>query len=100
VELQPALVRGAGSIEFTLTMPRATPGARDLKLEKEVAEARAKEKAATQRVAAASARALVLEEHVVAIQQSQSLGYFVAERSGSDDYRRHLGLISMPGVTT
>ncbi len=32
---------------------------------------------------------------MVALEESQSLGYFVAERSRSEDYRRHLGLISM-----
>jgi hypothetical protein len=57
-------------------------------------DAKASEQAAIDRVSAASARAQDLESRVALLKESQSLGYFVAERSRSDDYRRHLGLIS------
>src|SRR5579871_849655 len=40
-------------------------------------------------------RAQDLESRVALLKESQSLGYFVAQRSGSDHYRRHLGLISL-----
>lgn len=82
-------------VDAQLAEKRAAPSEVEKRLENELAEAKASEKAAAERVSIATARAKVLEERVAAIERSQSLGYFVAERSHSDDYRRHLGLIAV-----
>lgn len=89
-----ALSEAKRRVDKQLAEKRATPTADEAEFEKKVVEARAGEKAAAECVAAATARAQNLESRVAALKQSQSLGYFIAERSTSDDYRRHLGLIS------
>lgn len=90
-----ALSKAKRKIDEQLAAKRATPSPEEQTLEKELAEAKASEKAAAERVGIVSARAKALEDRVAAMQQSQSLGYFVTERSRSDDYSRHLGLISV-----
>lgn len=82
-------------VDERIAAKRAAPTREEEKLENEVLDAKASEKAAIDRLSAASARARDLESRVALLKESQSLGYFVAQRSGSDDYRRHLGLISM-----
>lgn len=90
-----ALSRAKRRVDERLAEKRATPTDDEKRLEGEVREARVSEKAAVDRLSAASARAQDLESRVTLLKESQSLGYFIAERSRSDDYRRHLGLISM-----
>lgn len=90
-----ALSEAKRKVDARLVAKRAAPSPAEKQLENELAEAKASEKAAAERVSIASVRAKAIEDRVAAIQQSQSLGYFVAERSRSDDYRRHLGLISL-----
>jgi hypothetical protein len=89
------LSRAKRRVDERLAAKRATPSPEEEVLEKEVLDAKASEKAAIDRLSAASARAQDLESRVALLRESQSLGYFVAQRSSSDDYRRHLGLISM-----
>lgn len=83
------------SVDEKLAAKRAEPSAAEKLLEAEISGARASEQAAKERVAAATARAMDIESRVAALEEAQSLGYFVAERSKSEEYRRHLGLISM-----
>ena len=82
-------------VDERLAARRATPSDREKQLENELAEAKANEQAAAERVAFVSARAKELEDRVAAYERARSLDYFIAERSQSDDYRRHLGLISV-----
>lgn len=81
-------------VDAKLAEKRSRPSPEELKLEEELVQARASEKAAAERVALATGRAQELEARVAALIESQSLGFFVSERMRSDDYRRHLGLIS------
>lgn len=90
-----ALAAAKGKVDKQLAAKRVEPSEDERTLEAQVAAARANEKAAIERVSVASARAKELEDRVASLQQSRSLGYFVNERSRSDDYRRHLGLISV-----
>ncbi|NOV21227.1 hypothetical protein E5S70_35455 [Ensifer adhaerens] len=83
------------NVDHHLAELRSKPTEEELGLERAVTQAKANEKAAAERVAAATVRAKEIEGRVVALEESRSLGYFVAERSRSEDYRRHLGLISM-----
>lgn len=90
-----ALSKAKRKVDERLAARRLTPSAEEDELQQKITEARANEEAATGRVAAATARAQDIESRVSALEDSQSLGYFIAERSRSEDYRRHLGLISM-----
>lgn len=82
------------SVDERLAAKRAEPSDEEKLLQAEISGARASEQTAKERVAAATARAMDIESRVAALEEAQSLGYFVAERSRSEDYRRHLGLIS------
>ncbi|MEM5366452.1 P-loop NTPase fold protein [Paraburkholderia azotifigens] len=90
-----ALSEAKRKVDERLAERRSEPTEKEIGLEKAVAKAKANEHAATERVAVVSARAKELEDRVTAIQQGRSLTYFVSERAGSEDYRRHLGLISV-----
>lgn len=81
-------------IDKKLAEKREMKSAEEEALQLEVGAARASEKAAIEKVAAATIRAQALETRFAALVDSQSLGYFVTERTRSEDYRRHLGLIS------
>lgn len=83
------------AIDDRLTAMRQQPSAEEVALEDELAAARAREHEAAKQVTLATARATAIEERLAVIENSRSLGYFIAERSKSDDYRQHLGLISM-----
>jgi hypothetical protein len=93
--LRTAVAKAKRLVDERLAAKRATPSPEEEELEKGVLDAKASEKAAIDRLSAASARAQDLESRVALLKESQSLGYFVAQRSSSEDYRRHLGLISM-----
>jgi hypothetical protein len=90
-----SLSEAKNKVDLMLAAKRAEPSAEEDALEHDIARARAGEQEAGQRLAVASALAVDIEARVAALKESQSLGYFLAERSRSDDYRRHLGLISV-----
>jgi outer membrane biosynthesis protein TonB len=73
---------------------RETPTPAETDLQNEIASLKAKEQEAAARVAAAAARVVELEERIRAIKEGRSLARFLAERTRSEDYRKHLGLIS------
>lgn len=82
-------------VDALLAAKRAEPSAEEIALEREIARARAGEQEASERLTLASAQAVDLENRVAALKESQSLGFFLTERTSSEDYRRHLGLISV-----
>jgi hypothetical protein len=90
-----ALSEAKRKVDEQLAKKRSEPTDAEIKLEGELAQAKATEQSAAERVVAVSARAKELEDRVTAIQQGRSLSYFVAERARSEDYRQHLGLISV-----
>ncbi|CAN7180689.1 P-loop NTPase fold protein [Caballeronia sp. LjRoot31] len=90
-----ALSEAKRKVDERLAKKRSEPTDAEIKLESELTQAKATEQAAVERVAVVSARAKGLEDRVTATQQGRSLSYFVAERARSEDYRQHLGLISV-----
>ncbi len=88
------LVTAKAKVDAQLAEKRQQKSNAEVALEEALTIARANEKVANERVTTATARAQELEGRVAALAHSQSLGFFVSERSTSDDYRRHLGLIS------
>lgn len=72
----------------------AKPTSEQLKLEGEIAALAAKEGEISMRLTDATARALDLEEKIKALRENRSLATFLTERTRSDDYRKHLGLIA------
>lgn len=82
------------SVDDLLARKRQNPSQEELKLQKEIATLSAQEQEAASRLSAATARVLELEERIRAIEEGRSLARFLAERTRSEDYRRHLGLIS------
>ncbi|WP_158900143.1 P-loop NTPase fold protein [Burkholderia sp. L27(2015)] len=90
-----ALSEAKRKVDAGLAAKRSEPTADETRLESELAQAKAEEQTAAEQVAVVSARAKELEDRVTAMQQGRSLSYFVAERAKSEDYRQHLGLISV-----
>lgn len=90
-----ALSQAKRRVDEALAKKRENPSEQEKQLTEELAASQASEEAAAGRLAAASSRAVELEGRVAALKESQSLGYFLAERTRSDDYKRHLGLISV-----
>jgi len=81
-------------VDEGLAAKRAVISHKEKQLQQQVADAVAQEAAASGRVEAAATRVREIEERLTALKDSQSLGYFITERTKSDDYRRHLGLIA------
>jgi hypothetical protein len=79
-------------VDELLTAKRAKVTKEEEGIEKEIAELKATEKQAEARISAAAAQVVELEKRVQNSQQG--LMHFLSERAGSDDYRKHLGLIS------
>jgi hypothetical protein len=69
-----------------------TPEEANLQLE--IASLKAQEEGAASRLSAAAARVRELEERIEALKEGRSLARFLVERTQSEDYRKHLGLIS------
>ena len=81
-------------VDGLLAQKRKTPGAREVQLEQEIAGLKAKEDQVASRMRAATAKVIDLEQRIAALKESRSLTHFLAQRTQSDDYRKHLGLIS------
>ncbi|MDT5270210.1 MAG: hypothetical protein QOH49_2396 [Acidobacteriota bacterium] len=73
---------------------RRNPTGREVELQKEIVKLSAREDEAASRLVAAAARVQQLEERIRSISEGKSLARFLAERTSSEDYRKHLGLIS------
>ena len=89
-----AVSSAKSKVDERLAAKRAVISPEEEQLQREVANAVAQEAAASGRVEAAATRVREIEERLTALKDSQSLGVFIRERTKSDDYRRHLGLIA------
>jgi len=81
-------------VDRLLAQKRQNPSAEEKRLQTEIAGLKAQEQEARARVAAAAARVVELEAQIRAINEGRSLARFLGERVRSEDYRKHLGLIS------
>jgi hypothetical protein len=79
-------------VDEEISKMRAKPTKEEEKIEKEISELKAKEKQTEARLSAAAQQVVELEKRMQTAQQG--LMTFLAERAGSDDYRKHLSLIS------
>lgn len=81
-------------VDEVLAAKRRHVSEEEMKLQSEIASLKAQEEGAASKLSAAKARVLELEERIKSLKEGRSLAYFLAERSRSEDYRKHLGLIS------
>jgi phospholipase C len=68
--------------------------AEELRLEKDLNEIKAKEAGASQQFSEAQAKVREIEERIKDIDEGRSLSKFLLERVRTDDYRKHLGIVS------
>jgi hypothetical protein len=81
-------------IDKILVEKRKNPAEEETDLQNQIVALKAKEQEASSRLSAATARSLELEERIRSFNEERSLARFLAERTRSEDYRQHLGLIS------
>jgi hypothetical protein len=66
----------------------------EIDLERQLNEIRAKEQSATQELSATAAAIREIEAKIAEIDEGRSLAKFLLQRVQTDDYRKHLGLVS------
>ncbi len=81
-------------VEEALATRRNTPTAKETDLQKEIAGLKVSEQQAASRLQAATEKVIDLERQIATLKESRSLARFLTERTKSDDYRKHLGVIS------
>ncbi len=82
------------AVEKLYEAKRSQPTPEEVKLHAEVEQLKISEQQAEARLTAATGRVVEIEQRLRALQEGTSLARFLSERTGSDDYRKHLGLIS------
>ena len=80
-------------VDKALAEKRKIPTADELKLQEEIASLKAKEEQTGSRLRAATEKSIELEQRIVELEK-HGLAHFLTERAKSDDYRKHLGVIS------
>lgn len=86
--------RAKRKVDDLIAEKRQNPTEEEKRLQEEIAVLKAREQEASSRVSAAAARVLDLEERLRNLKEGRSLSRFLAERTRSEDYRKHLGLVS------
>jgi hypothetical protein len=81
-------------VDKALAERRKTPTAEETDLQKQIAALKAEEEHVASRLRAATEKVIDLEQRITALTESRSLARFLNERTKSDDYRKHLGVIS------
>jgi hypothetical protein len=81
-------------VDRLIAAKRRNPTPEEVQLQQQVTELTAKEQEAATRLSAAADRVRALEQRILALEEGRSLARFLAERTGSEDYRKHLGLVS------
>ena len=86
--------KAKAAIDARMALKRGERSAEEENLLAEISSLKAKEQEATSNLSAAAARVVELEERIRAIKKGRSMAQFLAERNRSDDYSKHLGVIS------
>lgn len=86
--------RAKKRVDELIAEKKRNPTDNEIELQKEIATLKAKEQEEAARLSIVAARILELEERIRALKEGRSLARFLAERTRSEDYRKHLGLIS------
>lgn len=82
------------AVDERLAAQRAKPSDVEKDLESQIAGLRSQEDLASAKLQAATEKVLDLERQLVELNQAHSLEWFLAKRVGSEDYRKHQGLIA------
>jgi KAP family P-loop domain/TIR domain len=82
-------------VDQALAERRRTPSPEEADLQKTIVTLKASEEQVASRLRAATQKVIELEQQMSTLTESRSLSRFLAERTASDDYRKHLGLISI-----
>lgn len=80
--------------EKKLLEKRMTPSDAEIALQTEINKLTAEEKETELVISSAAQRMAELEERIRLLNEERSLNRFLTERTQSDDYRKHLGIIS------
>jgi hypothetical protein len=81
-------------IDKTLASKQKDPSIEEIELKNEIASLQSKELEAQTRLSTATSRMIEIEERIRSYREERSLTRFLTERTHSEDYRKHLGLIS------
>jgi hypothetical protein len=81
-------------VDALIAARRSVQTSEEKTLRSEIAALAAKEQEVMARLAAATVRVTELESRIRSFKEGRSLARFLTDRTQSDDYRRHLGLIS------
>ena len=82
-------------VDKALADRRKAPSPQEVQLQEEIVKLKTQEEHVSSRLRAATAKVIDLEQRILSLTESRSLARFVTERTRSDDYRKHLGLISI-----
>jgi hypothetical protein len=82
-------------VDAIIAAKRALPGNVEVQLQTQIASLKAQEHSAAARLSEAAARVSELEERLLSLAEARSLMRFLTERTTSEDYRKHLGIISI-----
>ena len=80
--------------EKTLAEKRMNPSKEELDIQEEINALNSREKETQLVISSSAQRVAELEERIRLLQEERSLNRFLTERAQSDDYRKHLGIIS------
>ncbi len=80
--------------EKTLAEKRKNPSKEELDIQEEINALNSREKETQLVISSSAQRVAELEERIRLLQEERSLNRFLTERAQSDDYRKHLGIIS------
>ncbi|MFP2904573.1 P-loop NTPase fold protein [Pyxidicoccus sp. 3LFB2] len=89
-----ALDEARQRISLIVANKRKNPTPDEVALQAEIDGLKSREQDVASRLATVRARVAELEERLTALAKVRSLARFLAERSQSEDYRKHLGLIA------
>jgi KAP-like P-loop domain-containing protein len=81
-------------VDDAMAERRKTPTSAEVELQEQIAALKGHEDQAVSRLRAATDKVIDLEQRIAALNDSRSLARFLTERTKSDDYRKHLGVIS------
>jgi hypothetical protein len=81
-------------VDKALAKKRETTTVKEAELQKQITTLKVQEEQVTSRLRAATEKVIDLERQIAALTESRSLARFLTERAKSDDYRKHLGVIS------
>lgn len=86
--------RARQQVEQLRARQRAIPTEAETRLAASIETLKAQEQTASMHLGAAAARVQAIETRLKELQEEKTLARFLADRTKSDDYRKHLGLIS------